>query len=163
MEWAKGKLEGLGHEVFVPEMPDTNTPKIAPWVGKLAETVGEVREDDVFIGHSIGTLTVLRYIESLPERTFIKKIILVAPWHVLTLDESENPETAEPWIEEPMDWGKVKSRIGKTIAVFSKDDPWVPIKENLEFFKEKLDPTIIVKDGMGHFNDSEIPFLLDLV
>lgn len=161
--WAKKELEKKNFEVITPEMPDTNYPKIDPWVNKLSETVGTPRPDDIFIGHSIGCGAVVRYLHSLPDNTQVKKVILIAPWQYLTLDVDEDPKVAEPWINEPVDWEKVKSKAGKIIAVFSKDDPYVPFQKNLEFFKDKLYPEIIVKDKMGHFTLTEIPFLLNLI
>lgn len=161
--WAKKELEQKGYKVIVPVMPDTENPKIQPWLQKLSEVVGSTRKDDIFIGHSIGTLATIRFLESLNEAQKVNKVILIAPWHSLTLDENEDPEIAKPWIEEFVDWERVKSKADKVIAVFSKDDPFVPFEENLKFFKDKLNPEIIIKDKMGHFNQSEIPFLLELI
>ena len=163
MPWAKKALTEKGFEVFVPEMPDTENPKIGPWVSKLAETVGKIRPDDILIGHSIGCLTVLRFLETLKDGEKVAKVILIAPWHYLTLDENENLAIAELWIKTPIDYEKIKSKAYKIITVFSEDDPWVPYQKNLEFFKEKLDPEVVTKNGMGHFNMSEIPFLLELI
>lgn len=167
MPWAKKALEKKGFEVFVPEMPDTMHPKIKAWVNKLAETASEVRADDILIGHSIGCLTVLRFLETLKENKKVRKVILVAPWQYLTLDEDEDPSIAEPWINTPIDYEKIKSKADKIIAIFSDNDPWVPYKKNLEFFKEKLNPGIITKHGMGHFTagegSTELPFFLELV
>jgi predicted alpha/beta hydrolase family esterase len=167
MPWAKKALEEKGFKVYVPEMPDTMHPKIGAWVGKLAEEVGEVHADDVLIGHSIGCLTVLRFLETLIDDEKVRKLILVAPWQYLTLDEEEDPAVAEPWIKTPIDYGKIKSKVDTITTVFSDNDPWVPYQKNLEFFKEKLDPEIVTKHGMGHFNEgegiTELPFLLELV
>lgn len=161
--WAKQELEKRGYEVFVPEMPDTEHPKIELWLKKLSETVKTSRPDDILIGHSIGTLTVIRYLQTLNDNQKVQKVILVAPWQTLTLDESEDPEVAKPWQEENIDYEKVKTKAGKFIAIFSKDDPSVPFEDNKKYFQEKLNPEIIIKDGMGHFNMTEIPFLLELV
>lgn len=161
--WAEKELGKKGYKVIVPEMPDTGNPKIGPWVAKLAETVGEIRADDILIGHSIGCLTVIRFLETFKDNEKISKVILVAPWQFLTLDENENPEIAKPWQAENVDYEKVRVRADKFIAVFSEDDPWVPYEKNLEYFKEKLNPKIITKYQMGHYNMTEIPFLLELL
>lgn len=161
--WAKKELEQKGYEVFVPEMPDTENPKIEPWLQKLAEVVGTARKDDIFVGHSIGTLATIRFLQSFDKDQKVSKVILIAPWHSLTLDENEDPGIAKPWIDEFVDWEKVKSKANRIIAVFSEDDPSVPFEDNLKFFKKKLNPEIVIKDKMGHFNQSEIPFLLELI
>lgn len=163
MPWAKSALEKKGYKVFVPEMPETENPKIDPWLAKLAETAGQVRPDDILIGHSIGCLAVLRYLETLNKNEKVSKAILVAPWQFLTLDESEDPLIAKAWTEGHINYEKIKTKANKFIAVFSDDDPWVPYRKNVEFFREKLNPEVITKHKMGHFNMTEIPFLLELI
>lgn len=163
MPWAKRALKEKGFEVFVPEMPETENPRIAPWLDKLTETIGQVRRDDILIGHSIGTLAIIRYLQGLKDDQKVQKVILVAPWQTLTLDENEDPEIAKPWQVEDVDYEKVKTKADKFVAIFSKDDPSVPFESNKKYFTQKLNPEILVKDGMGHFNIPEIPFLLELV
>lgn len=167
MPWVKKVLEGKGFEVSVLEMPDTDNPIIGKWVEHLAEEVGEVDDNAIFIGHSIGCQTILRYLEALPEGKKCKKVILVAPWVILkNLTEEEKP-VVKPWQETPMDFEKVKTKTDKFIAVFSDNDPVVPYEQNLKVFKEKLGAEIITKYKMGHFtadeNITEIPFLLELL
>lgn len=165
--WAKEALAKRGYEVYVPEMPETKHPKIKAWLGKLKDTVGEVRPDDIFVGHSIGTSTVLRYLGTLKDRQKIDKAILIAPWQYLTLDEGESEEDAVPWMTSPIDYEKIKTKARRIVAIFSRNDPWVPMKKNLEFFKEKLIPEIVIKEGVGHFTEGEgltkLPFLLKLI
>lgn len=52
--WIKVQLERNGHEVIVPDMPDTNKPVIEKWVEEIKKTVGTPNKDTYFIGHSIG-------------------------------------------------------------------------------------------------------------
>lgn len=167
MPWVNKVLGEKGYEISIPEMPDTDNPRISPWVNKLDETIGKVQKNDILIGHSIGCLTILRYLETLGDNEKVSKIILVAPWQFLTLDENEDPEIAKPWIETPLDYDKIKSKTDKIIAIFSDNDPWVPYEKNTEFFKEKLNPEIVTEHEMGHFTAGEgltaLPFLLDIV
>ena len=163
MPWAKREIEKLGYEVFVSKMPDTENPKIDPWLNTLSKTIGVPKKDDILIGHSIGTLAIIRYLQTLNKGEIIGKVILIAPWQTLTLDENEDPKIAEPWQVEDIDYDKIKTKAKSFVAVFSKDDPWVPFEENKKYFAEKLDPEIVVKDKMGHFNMQEIPFLINLI
>lgn len=168
--WAKKELEQKGYDVFSPEMPDPQYPKIAPWVNKISETLGEVRPDDILVGHSIGCQTVERYLQTLPANTKLDKAILIAPWIVLTRktfeDMGENEEVVKSWYEEPIDYEKIKN-MAKWTAVFSNDDPFVNYQDNYKIYQDKLDANIIIKNHQGHFSQeqgvTEIPFLLDLV
>ncbi len=168
--WAKKEFEQKGYEVIVPAMPDPDYPKIEPWVNKLKEAVDVVRTDDIFVGHSIGCQAVERYLQTLPEDTKIDKVILIAPWIVLTRktfeEMGENEEVVKSWYEELIDYEKIKN-MTKWTAVFSDDDPFVNYEDNFKVYKDKLNAEIILKNNQGHFAQeqgiTEIPFLLELI
>lgn len=167
MPWAEKSLKAKGFEVYVPEMPNTDSPVIGKWVEHLAEAVGEVDDNAIFVGHSIGCQTILRYLESLPQGKKCKEVILIAPWISLkNLTDDEKP-IAKPWEETPIDLDKIKTKADKFIAIFSDDDPTVPYDENIKVFKDKLGAETITKHKMGHFTGekgfTEIPFLLELL
>lgn len=169
--WAKNELEKLGYEVVAPEMPDTDHPRIGPWVDKLTEVVGNIRESDIFIGHSIGCQAIERYFQILPPGTKVKTVILVAPWIKLTEEtfkESEDSrQIVAPWYETPIEYEKVKEMAESWTAIFSDNDPWVSYEDNYGVYKDKLSAEIILEHGKGHFTKdegvTEIPLLLDLI
>ena len=164
--WLKKKLEKNGFEVIAPEMPNTEEPNIRAWTSKLKEVVGKVNSETYFIGHSIGCQAIMRYLESLDDEEKVGGVIFVAGWFNLpNLETEEEKEIAEPWLETEIDTEKVKSGIkdGKIVAIFSDDDPDVPLNDK-EIFKEKLNAKIIVEHNKGHFNDDadikELPVVL---
>lgn len=161
--WAKKALEEKCYEVIVPEMPDTGHPKIDVWVPYLAQVIGAPRADDILVGHSVGVQTILRYLETLDETQKVAKVISVAGWFALTLDEEEDPEVAKPWLETLIDFAKVKANAEKFVAIFSNDDPYVPMEENAKIFKEKLGAEIVIQNGQKHFNGDDLPVLLEVV
>ncbi len=59
-------------------MPSPSAPKIEEWVNKLKELVPNPDNETVFIGHSIGCQTILRYLEQLNLKTKVRKVVLVA-------------------------------------------------------------------------------------
>lgn len=168
--WAKKNLKEKGYEVIVPEMPDADYPKITPWVNKLTDTVGNIQNNDIFIGHSIGCQAVERYLQTMSEDTRLDKVILIAPWVILTKktfeEMGENEEVVEPWYKTPIDYRKI-AKMAKWTAVFSDDDPFVNYNENYKIYKEKLVAKIILKKNQGHFSQEQgitkIPFLLELL
>lgn len=170
LPWAKKLLENNGHEVIVPEMPDTDYPKIGSGVNRLKETIGEIRNNDILVGHSIGCQAVERYLQTLPVDTKLNKVILVAPWVILTRktfeEMGENEEVVKSWYEEPIDYEKIKG-MAKWTAVFSDDDPFVNYDDNYRIYRDKLNAEVILKKNQGHFSSEqgvdEIPFLLELV
>jgi len=75
---AKNELENKGYEVLVPEMPETNLPKLSGWLPKLQEVACKADQDLYLVGHSLECITILRYLESLNEGEKIGGAILVA-------------------------------------------------------------------------------------
>jgi len=168
--WAKKELKEKGYEVFTPEMPDPEYPKIEPWVNKISEVVGEIRPNDIIVGHSIGCQATERCLQTLSADTRLAKVILIAPWIVLTRktfeEMGENEEVVKSWYEEPIDYEKIKD-MAKWIAVFSDDDPFVNYEDNFKVYRDKLGAEIIIKSNKGHFAGeqgiTETPFLMDLI
>jgi predicted alpha/beta hydrolase family esterase len=156
--WLASTLKDKGYEVIVPAMPAPETPVIENWIAKLKE-VAPVDENTVLVGHSVGCQAVLRYTETFPEGTKVRGIVLVAPWMELdetTIEEEgeEIKEIARPWMETPIDFEKIKTHTDKFVAIFSDNDPYVPLSQE-PFFKEKLGAKTIIEHGMGHFTESD--------
>ncbi len=163
--WLKKELEAKGLKVFVPQLPAPDLPQIESWVAKLSETVGTPDGDTYFVGHSIGCQTIARYLESLPGSVRVGGVIFVAGFfkRLTGLENDEDVrETAKQWLETPIDWSKVNTHVSKSVAIFSDNDPYVPI-DNQDDFKNKLGSDIIIKNGMGHFSGSTGTFELPVV
>ena len=155
--WLKKELEKRNYEVEVPKMPSPDTPKINSWVNYLSKVVGKPNKDHYFVGHSIGCQAILRYLGTINEK--IGGMILVAPW--ITLDENtikeegeESVKIAKPCIETPIDFEKIRTATNNFTAIFSDNDPFVPL-ENSEIFKSKLNAKIIMEKNKGHFSGSD--------
>jgi uncharacterized protein len=158
LQWLKSSLGAKGYEVTVPAMPNPDTPTIDAWVGKLAEMVSP-DDNTIFVGHSIGCQAILRYLQTLPPTKKIKGIVFIAPWMRLnekTIEEEgeEAKEMAKPWIETPIDFNKVKNSIGGAIAIFSDNDPYVPLDQKA-IFEKKLGAKVIIEKDKGHFATSD--------
>lgn len=152
--WLRKQLEEKGVEVIIPEMPNTNHPKIDAWVDKLKEVV-EADENTYLVGHSIGCQAIMRYLQELDKK--IGGVIFVAGWFNLTdetWDEDYTKEIAGPWLDTPIDLEKVKANCNKIIAIFSDNDPYVPVSDS-ELFKEKLGAEIIILSNKGHISGED--------
>jgi predicted alpha/beta hydrolase family esterase len=94
---------------------------------------------------------------------------MLAPWVHLTetaYEDVADKEIAKPWLETPLLWDKIKSHSKKFIAIFSDDDPLVPLDDS-KIFEEKLGTKIIIEHNQKHFSGSdgikELPSLLNAV
>ena len=61
-------------------------------------------------------------------------------------------------------FGKNKSHLDHSVAIFSDDDPYVPL-DNQDDFRDKLKSKIIIQHKMNHFSGNwgvfELPIVLD--
>lgn len=168
--WLKAKLESKGWQVVVPQLPDAAHPRIETWVPALAKAVGTANSQTYFVGHSMGCQTILRYIDSLPAGSKVGGAVFVAGFlkRLVGLEVyAQIRKTAQLWLETPLDLGVVRSRIPKSIAIFSDDDPFVLLDESAGF-RDKLDSEIIVEHDKGHLNGPtdgvmELPSVLEAV
>lgn len=163
--WLKKELEQKGFQAQVPAMPEPAEPKIEDWVSYLAKIVGDVDKNTFFVGHSIGCQTILRYLESLPADKKVGGVVFVAGWFTLmNLKTDEEKEIAQPWLETPIDFEKIKQHTKKFFVLFSDNDEVVP-KNNKELFEQNLGAKTAVEHNKGHFSGAdevkELPIVLD--
>jgi predicted alpha/beta hydrolase family esterase len=164
--WLKKELEEKGFQVFVPQLPEAGSPRIHNWVPKLAEVVGDADKNTYFIGHSMGCQTIVRYLEELPEDVEVGGAVFVAGFfkRLTGLEDEEDVRwTDEHWLSKCPDLEKVRLKMARSIAIFSDNDPYVPL-DNQDDFKDRLGSEIIIKNNMGHFNKdagvTELPIAL---
>jgi uncharacterized protein len=166
-QWLKNELESRDFKVLAPEMPDTLDPKIGLWVSKLQEVIGDADEDTYLVGHSIGCQAIMRYFQTLKDGKKVGGAIFVAGWFSLTdetWDEDYTIEKADPWVNTPLDFEKIKKHTTKFLAISSDNDPWVPLSD-ADLFKERLNAEVIIEKGKGHFSGedgtTDLPIVLD--
>ena len=165
--WLKKELEERGFNVFVPQLPEADLPKIDKWVLELSKSVGVPDGETYFVGHSIGCQTIVRYLESLSAEVKVGGVIFVAGFfkRLTNLEDDEDVrKTAKQWLETPIDFSKVGMHVLKSVAVFSDNDQFVPL-DNQDDFKNKLGSKIIIEHDKGHFNTKagviELPVVLE--
>lgn len=165
-DWLNEELKEKNVKVEALEMPDTNYPKIELWVKHLENNVKEIDKETYFVGHSIGCQAILRFLEKIPENIKIGGCIFVAGFFNLkeeSYEGEEDKEIAKPWLETPISLEKVKEHTNNFLAIFSDNDPDVPLSDS-EIFKEKLNAEIIIKNNEEHFNNTmKIKEILDFI
>lgn len=173
--WLKKELEKRDFEVFVPVMPNADEPKIEEWVQFLSNLVGKPDKNTYFIGGSIGCQTIMRYMETLSDNEKIGGVVFVAGWFDLKefvyKEEPEYEEEAKniarPWIENLINFKKIKQMTNNFVAIFSDDDPYVELN-NKDIFNKELGAEIIIEHNKGHFRGNEdgvfkLPIVLEKI
>lgn len=154
--WLKRELEARGFEVSIPQMPEAQKPRIHHWVPAIANAVGIADVQTYFVGHSLGCQAIARYCESLPEGVKVGGAVFVAGFFKRLTgleDNAEVQKTDRHWLDTPFDFTKVKNHLPKSAAIFSDDDPFVPL-DNQDDFRDKLGSEIILEHGQKHFSGS---------
>lgn len=165
--WLKNELEKLGFDVTVPQLPKKEEPRIANWIPALASAVGVADENTYFVGHSMGCQTIARYLETLPEGIKIGGVVFVAGFfkRLSNLEDDDIVrDVAKEWLETKISLEVVKNHLKDSAAIFSDDDPYVPL-DNQEEFRDQLGSKIITQHNKGHFSEAtktyELPVVLE--
>jgi hypothetical protein len=163
--WLKRELESFGFKVEVPAMPDSEHPKQGAWIRSMKKILKEPDKELILIGHSVGCITIMRYLESLKKGQKIGGTVFVAGFtDDLGYKELKN------YFKTPINYRSIKSHCPKFISIHSDNDPFVALK-HADVLNKKLDAEIIVKQNMGHFSGevddeqscSELPEVFDAV
>lgn len=145
--WLKKELEKNGFEVSAPAMPSPANPKMKEWVMRIAKLVGKADENCCLIGHSLGCVAILRYLETLDKQKAGCAVLVAGFSYDLGIRELHD------FFTKPVDWKKIKSNCRKFVAIHSDNDPYVALKQG-NIFKEKLGAELIVEHNILHFSES---------
>lgn len=161
--WLKQDLEQRKISVEILKMPNPGEPSIETWVPFVQKHIKNIDADTYFIGHSVGCQTILRALATLPEQQKIGGALFVAGFFSLQgLTTQEERAIAGPWLTEPFDFNAMKKRKYSFVALFSDDDPFVPL-ENKDLFEKKLGAMTFVEKKQGHFNEKTAPRVLEQI
>lgn len=154
--WITEKLNNNNIEVIKFDMPNTSSPTIKEWVETLNSKVDKLNNEIYFIGHSIGCQTIMRYLET-KEITKIGGILFVAPWLDLlpqAIEDEKSYNIAQPWLNTPINFEKIKQFTNNINCIFSDDDYFVPLDQEKEFRSKINAKTIIIKNK-GHISQDD--------
>jgi predicted alpha/beta hydrolase family esterase len=145
--YVKKQLEVAGFSVQVPAFPDTDAPREDAWVPFLADCAGRPDDQLFLIGHSVGCITIMRYLETLKPGEQVGGVVLVAGFtDDLGFEELKN------YFKAPLDFPKIRSKSKNGfIAIHSDNDPYVPLKF-ADVLNQALGAEIVIKHAMGHFS-----------
>ncbi len=127
--YVKAELEKLGYDVWVPQLPNTDTPNIKEWL-PFALNKKTYDADTVLIGHSAGCPLILSILENL--KSPIRLAVLVAAF-----SKSLDAPNKEPILQDEYDWEKIRSNAERIVTINSDNDPWgCNIEAGMEIFNK---------------------------
>ena len=168
LPWLKKELEARGFEVFNPTISTSEHPTIESWTKELLPFVEKMGEEDIIIGHSLGSKAALHLVEKAKKKIGHLFLIASAIGNVEERDwkwfkeESKDSDidTLRKFWEAPVKWEIIDKLVGSKNLVLSDDDPYIKIEmyKNLPagwFYQ--------LWSGFGHFDSKKYPELLNLV
>jgi predicted alpha/beta hydrolase family esterase len=112
------------------------------WVTMLAKTVGDPDAETFLVGHSLGCITILRYLETLSTQETIGGAVLISGFYEPLWENYD----AEDFVRGPIDWKAVKKACLSFRVIHGKDDDIVPLPF-AERLAEKLQVALEVVPG----------------
>lgn len=148
--WLKNELEKDNNvSVDILNLPNANNPTLESWINALNEQINKIDENTFFIGHSLGCITTLRYLEGLDSKK-VGGVLLVSgfdkPLSILP--------SLDPFVKEPLDYKKLQKNIKQKIVLSAKDDEIVPTELSKDLAKNLGAEFIQAKQG-GHFMETD--------
>lgn len=156
--WLKDQLQDRGFNVTVPQMPHTLTPDFNEWLSYIQQVVGIPDKNTYLVGHSLGVITILRFLESLDNEQKIGGAVLVSGFSELP-SPVDHLLWLQNFIEKSVEYNKIKKAVGKIVVIHSDNDHLVPLKSG-EILRNKLGAELIVVPDAGHFLVHESPIIL---
>lgn len=157
--WLKEELEQRGAAVSIVDLPSPNNPQPDEWQKALENQVSELDRTTYFVTHSLGSIALLRYLESATINERIGGYILVSGFNgsLPTLPQLDS------FKKIGIDYKRLVQITGNRVVIAALDDASVP-HALTEKLAESLDANFISVERGGHFLDSdgftEFPLLL---
>jgi predicted alpha/beta hydrolase family esterase len=139
-------LAGHGIDTEVVEMPHPDAPDPTAWATTAGEAIGDPDGATVVVGHSLGCLTVLRYLATVPGPWRLAGLVLVAGF----LDRLPALPELDGFVGDGADVGHIPGHVEQVVVIRSDHDPLVP-GTSTDRLAAALDAELVVVPGAGHF------------
>ena len=159
--WMKERLSDRGVAVDILKMPNSSAPDLEEWTEHLSRSC-ELNEDSFFIAHSLGTITLLRYLEQSEAKERIGGFLLVSGF------SRPLPELSllDDFTRDPLDYDSIVKIATHRMVLASEDDPIVPFTYSKEL-ADRIQAEFYQVEKCGHFLGIEgfttLPIVYDLM
>lgn len=140
-------------DYVIPDLPGGTHPQANEWLEKLHNIIIKINKPLVLVGHSLGTRTVLLYLEKYQPK--VKKVFLIAAFNNNTSNATRNDgETYPDFFEHKINLEKIKLLVDNFIVMHSRDDSSIPYEQGVEIASD-LGAKLITFENKDHFCDPE--------
>ncbi|MEW2133223.1 alpha/beta hydrolase [Streptomyces sp. NPDC005435] len=158
--WLAERLEEHGVPTTVPALPGTDDPDPDRWTAAAGAAIGTPGARSRVVAHSLGCLTVLRHLATLPGDWRLGSLVLVSGF----VDPLPAIPELDAYIAGGCDLTALPARVDRLTVLRSDADPLVPTPHT-DHLATLLGTTAQVVPGAGHFLADEgittLPAALD--
>lgn len=144
-QWLKNALELEGHDVTIVKFPNPDTPRVEEWLEAMQQQVTHVNSDTLFVAHSLGAITTLKFINDL-DIPLIGGIAIVSGFK----DELEQLPELDEFVNQTIDYDTLKVKLNYCFCIAAKDDYIVPYAYT-QHLSNVLDAKLYTIEKGGHF------------
>lgn len=112
----KGKLIADGNQVSVLHLPNSSDPKKEEWLETLANKIKNLDNDTYFVTHSLGSITLLNYLEQLDPLPSFGGFILVSGFS----EPLSSLPSLDPFTVKKVDYKKIISATNPVLLLLQK-------------------------------------------
>lgn len=154
--WLAEQLRAKGFEVIAPKLPLEGEPDAMLCIDALVQAVGRLDDKTIIVGHSLGAVLALRYIEAAEAASIPRAVVLVgAPW------QTKSEKIKNLFLSE-FDYDVVAWKAKEFVIVHDKEDKLVPFDHALKYQK-MLNGELVETTSNDHFMDAQYPILLETI
>jgi hypothetical protein len=150
----KTRLEKLGYDVLIPDMPSAFHPIKDEWIKVIRDF--DPDENSILIGHSLGGTAIIKFLE-VANKTISKCILLATPIKEIKDVECDSTPILN-FFEPEIDWQKVRKNCNKFIIINQDQDPYGPVEHGRDLAR-LTGGELRVVEGNNHFDTIDLPLL----
>lgn len=154
-DWYPGiykRLKKLNIDFEIPNLPGGKYPKASIWLDKLHKVISKTNKPLVLVGHSLGTRTILLYLEKY--RPKVKLVLLIAAFANRLENATKYDGDGYPnFFEHLVNIEDIKGLSEKFVVMHSKDDS-LDFDQGVEIANQ-LGGDLLGYNSRGHFSGSK--------
>lgn len=156
--WLRDELHTAGFEVVAPQLPlsSMETMDLPTIIETMKKEIGFLKNDDILLGHSLGALVILQYLEAVEMTETPRAVFLVAaPWKV------SRPELRQLFVDD-LDADVLMWKSREFVVIHSTDDKLVPIEHGRKL-ADQLRARLIETTTDDHYMGERYPILKETI
>jgi predicted alpha/beta hydrolase family esterase len=155
------ELGELGIDYIIPDLPGGDYPHAQAWLETIHKSIQQNTKPLIIVGHSLGTRAALLYIEKYNVK--VEKLFLIAAFANRVENAKRKNGAYADFFAQTVDTTKLKTHIGQSYILHSKDDSSIPFEQGEEIAKE-LKAELIVSENRDHFSEpTNAPYILSIL